>query len=160
VEVLTFLFLRFECCLISFMVSIYFFFSNAVNNMLLSNLIIRDTHEIERYEYFKAEARARSPTSEESPMDLLLSSGLSKMCASVTTYPHEVLRSRMMDYRGSDPQGQTLISTFRRVTSNEGYLALYTGLRVSLIRVVPNCCITFMTYELIFRWAKKIMSPQ
>ena len=53
------------------------------------------------YERLKAEARKRSPTGEESPVDLLLASGLSKMSAAIITYPHEVVRSRMMDARGA-----------------------------------------------------------
>ena len=76
------------------------------------------------------------------------------MVASSTTYPHEVIRSRMMDFRGSKkPQG--LRDTFWRIVQKEGYGALYTGIHVSLVRVVPNCCITFMTYEMMLRWAKR-----
>ncbi|KAL7511156.1 hypothetical protein ACHAXN_010301 [Cyclotella atomus] len=52
------------------------------------------------YERFKAEARKRSVDGEDSPLDLLLASGLSKMMAAMITYPHEVVRSRMMDARG------------------------------------------------------------
>lgn len=105
------------------------------------------------YEKLKAEARQRSPSNQESPLDLLLSSGLSKMIATTLTYPHEVVRSRMMDYRSDGNTAQNgLINTCRRITQNEGWGALYTGIHVSMLRVVPNCCITFMTYEMILRW--------
>jgi solute carrier family 25 folate transporter 32 len=40
------------------------------------------------YEFLKSEARKKNKQ-EESPVDLLLASGLSKMCASLLTYPHE-----------------------------------------------------------------------
>lgn len=109
------------------------------------------------YERIKTEARMRSPTNEESPFDLLIASGLSKMIACVISYPHEVLRSRMMDYRGngksSDARG--LVGTYKRIVRNEGFAALYTGLNVTLVRVVPNCCVTFMSYELILRYVKQ-----
>jgi solute carrier family 25 folate transporter 32 len=105
------------------------------------------------YEWFKAEARGRSETNEESTLDLLVSSGASKMCASMITYPHEVIRSRMMDARG--PMGVGIVGTFQRILRDEGPRAFYAGLHVSLLRVVPNCCITFMSYELILRWAKE-----
>lgn len=107
------------------------------------------------YEYLKAEARRRSEDDEESAMDLLLASGISKMIATTLTYPHEVVRSRLMDYRGNDESRKGIMNTVRRIIRNEGIAALYTGIHVSLVRVVPNCCITFMTYEMILRWAKK-----
>lgn len=84
------------------------------------------------------------------------------MAATSLTYPHEVIRSRMMDYRGSSNgndgrklRSNGILATLRRVTSNDGYIALYTGVHVSLIRVVPNCCVTFMTYEMILQWARQ-----
>jgi len=109
------------------------------------------------YERLKAEARKRSPSGEESPVDLLFASGLSKMTAALITYPHEVIRSRMMDARGS-VAGKNVYHTMRHIVQNEGYQGLYVGLRVSLIRVVPNCCVTFVSYELIARWVRAQMS--
>ena len=105
------------------------------------------------YERLKIEARRYNAGGKESPVDFLVASALSKMTATTLTYPHEVLRSRMMDHReGVDIHGKSgLISTFRRVVRNEGYGALYTGLKVTLIRVIPNACITFMSYEMILR---------
>lgn len=106
------------------------------------------------YEYLKAEARMRSNNNEESTFDLLVASGLSKMIATSVTYPHEVVRSRLMDYRGEDKARKGLVNTVKRIVRNEGWKAMYTGVHVSLVRVVPNCCITFMTYEMILRYAK------
>ena len=82
-------------------------------------------------------------------MDLLAASGLSKMMAATVTYPYEVIRSRMMDARGSEVKG--VLGTLRRIVKTEGYSGLYVGLRVTLVRVVPNCCVTFVSYELIAR---------
>lgn len=90
---------------------------------------------------------------EPTPMDLFLASGLSKMTASLLTYPHEVIRSRMMDARGS--AGMTFRHTIEHIYRHEGVLGFYSGLPVALVRVIPNCCITFMTYELLLRWAKR-----
>ena len=108
------------------------------------------------YERLKAEARKRSPGKEESALDLLLASGLSKMTAATITYPHEVIRSRMMDARGASA-GKNVFDTMRCIVRNEGYGGLYTGLKVSLLRVVPNCCVTFVSYELIARWVRNEM---
>ena len=91
--------------------------------------------------------------SEPTAVELFLASGLSKMTASLLTYPHEVVRSRMMDSRGAS--GASLWSTTSRVYAQDGMMGFYSGLPVALIRVIPNCCITFMTYELLLRLAKE-----
>ena len=106
------------------------------------------------YEWLKTTLVKRRTTAEAEPnaMELFLASGLSKMSASLLTYPHEVIRSRMMDARGAS--GTTLWRTAGRVYAQEGVLGFYSGLPVALIRVIPNCCITFMTYELLLRFAK------
>jgi len=103
------------------------------------------------YEFLKDEARQRSKTGHESPMDLLFASGLSKMTASLLTYPHEVIRSRLMDTRSSTHAFKILALVVRE----EGFSKLYRGLHVSLIRVIPNTCITFLTYEMLLRWSKE-----
>jgi solute carrier family 25 (mitochondrial folate transporter), member 32 len=89
----------------------------------------------------------------ESAVELLLASGLAKMCASLLTYPHEVLRSRMMDSRAT--VAPTLRGTARAIHQADGIAGFYTGLPVTLIRVVPNCCITFVSYELLLRWSRE-----
>ena len=70
------------------------------------------------YERLKAEARRRSPNKEESALDLLLASGLSKMTAATITYPHEVIRSRMMDARGASA-GKNVFETMRYIIKSE-----------------------------------------
>jgi solute carrier family 25 folate transporter 32 len=86
----------------------------------------------------------------ESALDLLLASGLSKMTASMISYPHEVIRSRMMDARA----GMGFVQTCQSIYTQEGMVGFYAGLPVSMIRVIPNTCITFLTYELILRYAR------
>jgi solute carrier family 25 folate transporter 32 len=95
----------------------------------------------------------RNDKTQESAVDLLLASGLSKMTASMISYPHEVIRSRMMDAR---PAGMRMgfVQTCQSIYTQEGMVGFYAGLPVSLIRVIPNTCITFLTYELILRYAR------
>jgi len=62
----------------------------------------------------------------------------------------------MMDARGASSAGN-VFTMASRIIKEEGWRTMYKGLHVSLVRVVPNCCITFMTYELILRWARDNM---
>ena len=95
---------------------------------------------------------------QETTLELLLASGLAKMSASLLTYPHEVLRSRMIDDRQSS-KAPTLRGTVVSIYRAEGFAGFYAGLPITLIRVVPNCCITFVSYELLLRGAKQYISP-
>ena len=56
-----------------------------------------------------------------------------------------------MDNRGDASQQVSLRQTFVNIVCDEGFGALYTGMHVSVVHVVPNCCTTFMTQELILR---------
>ena len=86
-------------------------------------------------------------------VELLVASGSAKMFASLLTYPHEVLRSRMVDDRSS--KAPTLSGTAKRIFEKEGFRGYYNGLTVTLLRVVPNCCVTFLSYELILKYSKE-----
>lgn len=127
--------------------------------------------------YEKLKKIFRKHKRHESALDLLLASGLSKMTACILTYPHEVIRSRMMDARTR----LGFVETCRRIYLGEGLSGFYAGLPITLIRVIPNTCvsshetislrlfnivacthskmcrqITFVTYELFLRWARDV----
>ena len=75
------------------------------------------------------------------------------MMASLLTYPHEVIRSRMMDARNID--NVQFRATCRAIFRQDGISGFYAGLPVSLLRVIPNTCLTFVTYELVLRWSRQ-----
>lgn len=85
-----------------------------------------------------------------SPLDVLFASAVSKMTASLISYPHEVIRSRMMDSRSQ----LGFVQTCQRIWTSEGAMGFYAGLPISLIRVIPSTCITFMTYESLCHWTR------
>jgi solute carrier family 25 (mitochondrial folate transporter), member 32 len=111
------------------------------------------------YEFLKKTCRDRhTDGSPETAAELLVSSGLAKMCASLLSYPHEVLRSRMMDSRATT--APSLIGTAKHIWASEGFGGFYTGLSVTLLRVIPNCCMTFLSYEMIFRYCKESLASK
>ncbi|KAJ2681591.1 Pyrimidine nucleotide transporter, mitochondrial [Coemansia sp. RSA 1285] len=74
-----------------------------------------------------------------------------KLLASVITYPHEVLRTRLrqppddrgvVKYRG-------LTNTAKIIFAEEGLRGFYGGLTPHLLRTVPNAAIMFLSYELV-----------
>jgi solute carrier family 25 (mitochondrial folate transporter), member 32 len=93
----------------------------------------------------------------ETVLDLLLASGLSKVFASLLTYPHETIRSRMMDARTA--HAVSFIGTCRSIYRTEGVLGFYAGLSISLIRVIPNTMLTFLVYETTLRLVQNKLLP-
>ncbi|KAF5340669.1 hypothetical protein D9611_007457 [Ephemerocybe angulata] len=103
---------------------------------------------------------------------ILLCSAISKMTASIATYPHEVIRTRLQTQRrpladdmSSDgmvkqyPRSRGVIYVTRKMIAKEGWKALYKGLSVNLIRTVPNSAVTMLTYELLMRHLAQRNAP-
>lgn len=81
------------------------------------------------------------------------SSGGAKMVASLITYPHEVIRTRLRQAPnpGAMPKYTGLLQTLRLVIAEEGAASLYGGLSAHLMRVVPNAACMFTIYEIALR---------
>lgn len=105
------------------------------------------------YEHFKsrtAEAKRGEPLTSGS---ILLCSGGSKMLASIATYPHEVLRTRLQMLPVSttkngitQPHYAGLLQTIYSIAKSEGLPGFYRGMGVNLVRTVPSSGLTILTY--------------
>ncbi|KAF2864129.1 mitochondrial carrier [Piedraia hortae CBS 480.64] len=118
------------------------------------------------YEYFKKRftglemGEMAQPDSEtHNGMGILAATFLSKVCATVSTYPHEVLRTRLQTQRrrvlrmsNSDglahrPHYRGVIGTFRTIVREEGWRALYHGMGTNMVRAVPAAMMTMWSFE-------------
>ncbi|PCH36432.1 mitochondrial carrier [Wolfiporia cocos MD-104 SS10] len=87
-------------------------------------------------------------------LGMLGSAGTAKCVATLITYPHEVIRTRLrqplvdgkMKYTG-------LWQTLRLVIAEEGAKSLYGGLSAHLMRVIPNAAVMYSIYEAVLRFA-------
>ncbi|KAH9464883.1 hypothetical protein MJO28_001412 [Puccinia striiformis f. sp. tritici] len=110
--------------------------------------------------YYQKETSNDLPSSQ-----ILMASAASKMLASLLTYPHEVLRTRLQVHvlkpanqsslQTSSQQSKLIYPKLRDVLQiiikNEGLAGLYHGMGVNLIRTVPSSALTILTYELLMR---------
>ena len=83
------------------------------------------------------------------------------MTASIATYPHEVVRTRLQTQRlpladdaSSDGMVKShlrrgIIYTARKMVVKEGWESLYKGLSINLFRTVPNSIVTILSWVLI-----------
>ncbi|KAF7309526.1 Mitochondrial carrier protein [Mycena indigotica] len=82
--------------------------------------------------------------------------GAAKCVATLITYPHEVIRTRLRQPKVDGVMKYTgLVQTFRLVLAEEGARSMYSGLSAHLMRVVPNAAIMYSIYEFILSWDKK-----
>lgn len=109
------------------------------------------------YERFKRIGRTTSVGMDDEKTSLasrigsiLGASGGAKAIASLITYPHEVIRTRLRQPAvGGVIKYTGLVQTFKLVLKEEGVASLYGGLTAHMLRVVPNAACMFLIYELV-----------
>ena len=71
-----------------------------------------------------------------SPQDVLMASAASKVFATVSTYPYQVVRSRMQAAVGLPTAVPSVVSTARALLRKDGVRGFYRGLAPNILRTV------------------------
>jgi solute carrier family 25 folate transporter 32 len=76
---------------------------------------------------------------------------LSKIVASLVTYPQQVVRARMqkLQIERNQIKYKTLLQSFATISRREGISGMYKGMVPNLARMLPSTGVTFFTYEFV-----------
>ncbi|KAH6626978.1 mitochondrial carrier domain-containing protein [Chaetomium sp. MPI-SDFR-AT-0129] len=104
-----------------------------------------------------AGSKASSSASVSNEATVVLST-VSKLVAGATTYPLQVLRSRLQQHDAEAQFGRGLSGVVRRLWREEGIRGFYRGVMPGVVRVLPATWVTFLVYENVRyylpRWAR------
>jgi len=100
----------------------------------------------EEFKKMRSQYTGQPVESKLNPLEYIAMAALSKVFAVVSTYPYQVIRSRLQDAQYLGHYSGT-VDTFQKILGREGLKGFYKGMFPSLLRVTPACCITFLVYE-------------
>ena len=65
-------------------------------------------------------------------------------------YPIDTIKSELQTMKNPD----SILSVGKRIVAQRGFLGLYKGLTVTLVRAVPGNAVTFFVYEKVARFLR------
>ncbi|KAG6356160.1 hypothetical protein INS49_015547 [Diaporthe citri] len=72
-----------------------------------------------------------------------------KTTATVVTFPHQVVRNRLQNQRGTDVYGAGISGVVRKMWQEGGVRPFYRGIVPGLLRTLPSTWVTFMVIEYV-----------
>ena len=97
--------------------------------------------------------RGLKPAQKLSKAEYFTMAAIGKTIAAISTYPHEVARTRLREQARSGVfKYKGMWQTLALVGKEEGRKGLYAGMGMHLLKVVPNSAIMFLSYEIVNSW--------
>ncbi|KAI9592984.1 mitochondrial carrier domain-containing protein [Syncephalis fuscata] len=91
-------------------------------------------------------------------LQLLLCGGIAGICTWASIYPMDVVKSRIQTQSNPLNAQHALSATecARQLYRQEGWRGFTRGLSVTLIRAFPVNAVTFLVYELVYKWMNTV----
>ncbi|KAI7873681.1 mitochondrial carrier [Lichtheimia hyalospora FSU 10163] len=101
--------------------------------------------------YEKLKSYLHADVGSPGSLAILIASSLSKMSASMATYPHEVIRTRLQNQSVKPFKYKGIFHAIKVIMAEESIRGFYKGLPTNLLRTVPSSAMTILTYEVLVR---------
>lgn len=90
---------------------------------------------------------------------LMLAGGLSGIVAWMSTYPIDVIKTRIQALpinAAGGGQNLSILHSLRDILKTEGYPGLFRGTTATILRAFPTNAVIFSTYALSMRWLESV----
>eukprot|EP00761_Pharyngomonas_kirbyi_P010050 gb/GECH01010068.1/.p1 GENE.gb/GECH01010068.1/~~gb/GECH01010068.1/.p1 ORF type:complete len:187 (+),score=21.54 gb/GECH01010068.1/:1-561(+) len=83
------------------------------------------------------------------PASFFLGGAAAKVVASTTTYPLQVVKTRLQDQQnaGKERRYNGMFDALLKILRNEGLRGIYRGVTINAVRTAPSAAIVFFSYE-------------